>query len=92
MIVSLSNSKLKLGIFSYSYHLAFGKHPAFTAVNPNDRMDLFQFMDRSKELGVDGIQIDITHLESTDDAYLEKLSKYAQNLGFYVEYGSIMIE
>ena len=88
----VKEKKLKLGIFSYSYHLAFGKHPDFTAVNPDDRMDFFQFMDRSEELGVDGIQIDITHLESTDDAYLEKLSEYAQDKGFYVEYGSIMIE
>jgi sugar phosphate isomerase/epimerase len=88
----VKEKKLKLGIFSYSYHLAFGKHPDFTAANPDDRMDLFKFMDRSKELGVDGIQIDITHLESTDDVYLEKLSKYAQNKGFYVEYGSILIE
>lgn len=81
--------KLKLGLFSYSYHLAFGRHADY---KPTVKMDLFQFMDRAKEMGFDGIQIDITHLESHDSAYLAKLTKYAEDKGFYIEYGSTGIE
>lgn len=78
---------MKLGLFSYSYHLAFGKHDVFTPSEKN-KMDIFGFMDRAYELGFDGIQIDICHLESHEDSYLEKVGNYARNKNFYIEYGS----
>ncbi len=80
---------MKLGLFSYSYHLAFGKHDVFKPQNP---IDIFDFMDKTKEMGLDGIQIDICHLESSDDDYLFKVRDYAKSKGFYIEYGSTGIE
>lgn len=80
---------LKLGLFSYSYHLAFGKHPVF---EPERKMDLFAFMDRCKEFDLDGIQIDPQHLESWDEEYLQKIVDYAKNYGFYIEYGTTGVE
>lgn len=80
---------LKLGLFSYSYHLAFGKHPIFS---PTKKMNLFEFMDRCKEFGLDGIQIDPQHLESEDDEYLNKIVDYAKSYGFYIEYGTTGVE
>lgn len=80
---------LKLGLFSYSYHLAFGKHDIFKS---SQKMDLFEYMVRCKEMGLDGIQIDPTHLESYDDGYLQKIVQRANEYGFYIEYGTTGVE
>ena len=82
---------IKLGLFSYSYHLAFGKHDVF---QPKDHppMDLFRFMDRAVELGLDGIQIDPMHLERTDPDYLAQIVAYAGQRNLYIEYGTTGIE
>lgn len=81
--------KLKLGLFSYSYHLAFGKHDVF---KPQKPIDIYDFMDRAHSMGLDGIQIDICHLEKSTDEYLFKVRDYAKSKGFYIEYGSTGIE
>lgn len=83
------SKNLKLGLFSYSYHLAFGKHEIFS---PSHKMDLFEYMDCCKEMGLDGIQIDPQHLESSDDDYLNKIVQYANKCGFYIEYGTTGVE
>ena len=82
---------IKLGLFSYSYHLAFGKHDVF---QPKDHppMDLFRFMDRAVELVLDGIQIDPMHLERTDPDYLAQIVAYAGERNLYIEYGTTGIE
>lgn len=82
---------LKLGLFSYSYHLAFGKHDVFQP-KEHKPMDLFRFMDRVTELKLDGIQIDPMHLEKTDDAYLDEIVAYAKERNLYIEYGTTGIE
>ncbi|SHH60360.1 sugar phosphate isomerase/epimerase family protein [Clostridium grantii] len=87
----LKNKKLELGLFSYSYHLAFGAHDVFTP-KETKKMDIFSFMDRVKELGFDGIQIDPMHLESYKEDYLNKVLNYAKNKGFYLEYGTTGVE
>ncbi len=79
-----TRSDIKLGLFSYSYHLAFGAHEVFT---PSKRMTLYQFMDKAKEMGLDGIQIDATHLQSTGSEYIDRLKSYAGAHGLYLEYG-----
>jgi sugar phosphate isomerase/epimerase len=79
-----TSSGIKLGLFSYSYHLAFGAHEVFT---PSKKMNLYEFMDKAKEMGLDGIQIDAIHLQSDDKRYLDSLKGYAEDQGFYLEYG-----
>ena len=55
-------------------------------------MDLFRFMDRAVELGLDGIQIDPMHLERTDPDYLAQIVAYAGQRNLYIEYGTTGIE
>ncbi len=77
---------MQLGLDSYSYHLAFGAHPDFA---PKKKMSLFQFIDRVKELGLAGFQIDPMHLASKDDAYLKHVLAYTKESGLFLEYGAM---
>jgi sugar phosphate isomerase/epimerase len=80
---------MKLGLDSYSYHLAFGAHPDF---QPTKKMNLFQFIDRVKELGLDGFQIDPMHLASRDENYLQEILFYAKEQDLFLEYGAMGID
>lgn len=82
---------MKLGLFSYSYHLAFGKHELFTPLL-HPKMDIFTFIDKANSLGLEGIQIDICHLQSHEPTYLSKVRDYAQQHDLYIEYGSTGVE
>jgi sugar phosphate isomerase/epimerase len=79
---------MKLGSDSYSYHLTFDAHPDFM---PTQKMNLFQFIDRVKELGLDGFQIDPIHLESKDKNYLRDILIYTQEKDLFLEYGTMGI-
>ncbi len=80
---------MKLGLDSYSYHLAFGAHPDFS---PQNKMDLFQFMDKVTELKLDGFQIDPMHLGGKDDVYLSDVLRYAKEKNLFLEYGAMGVE
>ena len=80
---------MKLGLDSYSYHLAFGAHTDFC---PKNKMDLFQFMDKVEELRLDGFQIDPMHLGSKDDFYLSEVLNYAEEKNLFIEYGAMGVE
>ena len=80
---------MKLGLFSYSYHLAFGAHEVF---RPKQRMDLFGFIERIREIGFDGFQIDPMHLASRDDAYLERIVSAAREGDLYIEHATTGVE
>ena len=79
---------LKLGLFSYSYRMAFGSHD----VKPRQPMNLFEYIEHVHDLGFDGIQIDLTHLTSHDPAYLAELRSAAEERKLFVEYGSAYLE
>lgn len=76
---------LKVGLESESLHLFF----------QNKRMDIFQFIEKAHELGVDGVQINIVKdynldenwgaLGSNSPEHLEKLKKLIQKYNLYVE-------
>lgn len=80
---------MKLGLDSYSYHLAFGAHPDFL---PSKKMNLFQFIERVKQLGLDGFQIDPMHLESKDEIYFREILNYAKEKKLFLEYGAMGID
>lgn len=77
---------MKLGLDSYSYHLAFGAHPDFA---PRRRLTLFGFIERVAALGLDGFQIDPMHLASRDRSYLAEVCAAAAGHGLFLEYGTI---
>ncbi|MGB6032085.1 MAG: sugar phosphate isomerase/epimerase family protein [Bacteroidota bacterium] len=73
-----------LGLDTYSHHLAFGRHPDF---HPRRPMDLFAFIEKVSEYGLNGFQIDPMHLGATDDEYLTTVREEAESRGFFLEYG-----
>lgn len=80
---------MKLGLDSYSYHLAFGAHPDFA---PKQKMTLFQFIERVAELCLDGFQIDPMHLKNRDRIYLSELLASAKEKKLFLEYGAMGVE
>ena len=69
-----------LGLETFSYHLAFGY----------GKMDIFGFVDRTAELGLDGVEInvegdDLTHLGSEDPGFLREVRSLIEQHGLYVE-------
>lgn len=80
---------MKLGLDSYSYHLAFGAHADFS---PKRKMTFFEFIERVAELGLDGFQIDPMHLESREKPYLQEILKTTQENNLFLEYGTIGVE
>ena len=69
-----------LGLETFSYHLAF----AF------GRMDVFDFIERTAELGLDGVQINaegrrLGHLGSDDPSFLKEVRQCIQEHHLFVE-------
>jgi sugar phosphate isomerase/epimerase len=75
---------MRIGLDSYSYHLAFGTHTHFHTSRP---LDLFGFMEKLAEYGLQGFQIDPLHLKSTDREYLVALREAIEEQGLFVEVG-----
>ena len=80
---------MKLGLDSYSYHLAFGAHEDF---NPSKKITLFDFIDKVTALGCDGFQIDPQHLASKEDSYIKEVLSYTKEKKIFLEYGSMGVE
>jgi sugar phosphate isomerase/epimerase len=80
---------MKLGLDSYSYHLAFGVHPDFS---PRHRMTLLDFIGRVAALGLDGFQIDPMHLASRDRTYLAEIRAAAAAKNLFLEYGTTGVD
>lgn len=76
---------MKIGLETESYHLHF----------QNKRMDIFDFIRRTAELGLDGVQINIIKdknldpdwgtLGSNDPEHLKKVRQEIEKYGLYVE-------
>lgn len=81
--------RLKLGLDSYSYHLAFGAHPDF---KPRRPLSLLAFIERVAQLRLDGFQIDPLHLKSWDRHYLATVRAAAEAQGLFLEFGAIGTE
>src|SRR5579872_7145330 len=77
-----------IGANVYSYGLASGspwlghdKH-----LKRNRPLDVFQFMEKCKAAGVDGIQLQDNQLESFEKKYLENVRQKADQLRLYLEF------
>ena len=69
-----------LGLETFSYHLAFAY----------GQMNIFDFIQRTAELGLDGVQInveghDLAHLGSDDPGFLREVRATIEGLGLFVE-------
>ncbi len=69
-----------LGLETFSYHLAFAY----------SKMNIFDFIKRTAELGLDGVQInaegaDLAHLGSDDPGFLREVRATIDDLGLFVE-------
>ena len=72
---------MQIGLESFSYHLAFAL----------GRMDIFGFLRRTADLGLDGVQINVVrgpvwgHLGGDSRDHLEKVRAMARELGLFIE-------
>ena len=74
------NETMKIGIDSYCYHRFFGEsYP--DQDKPTKQMTMKDFINRAKELKVDGVSIDTCFLESTEKSYLEELNAMLDEYG-----------
>ena len=80
---------MQIGLDSYSFHLAFGRHADFSPAKP---ITLFDFIDRVHDLGFDGFQVDPQHVISDDPAYLDQVREKADAHGLFIEAGAMGCE
>jgi len=71
---------MRLGLETFSYHLAFAY----------GRMDIFKFIEKTAELGLDGVQINVegdnlAHLGSDAPGFLHEVKSTIDHHGLFVE-------
>ena len=72
---------MKVGIDSYCYHRFFGEvYP--DQDKPEKLMTMKDFLNRAKQLKVDGVSLETCFLESKEKAYLEELNAMLNEYGF----------
>jgi len=79
---------MQLGLATYSYHLAFGKHPDRRADGP---MTLAKCLKRARDLGFSAVQVDPAHFNPEKDSP-KWVRKLADSLGLALEAGSIGVD
>ncbi len=75
---------MRLGLDSYSYHLAFGAHPDF---DPPIPWTTSRFVDRVAELDLDGFQLDPMHVSLNQPSVWDAVRQQADQYGLFVECG-----
>jgi sugar phosphate isomerase/epimerase len=75
---------MRLGLDSYSYHLAFGAHPDFDPPTP---WTTSRFVDRVAELELDGFQLDPMHVSLNQSSDWDAIRQQADRYGLFVECG-----
>lgn len=71
---------MKIGLESFSYYLAFS----------SNKMDIFSFIRKTKELGLDGVQInmegdDLGHLKDDGPEYLKEIRSLCDDSGLFID-------
>ena len=64
---------MKVGISSYCYHRYFGEIYDGLQTNPSRKMTIDNFIERARQLNVDGISLEEKYLPSHDIVYLKEL-------------------
>lgn len=78
---------MKLGIHNYSYYMhgLGGRWMGFEPPWPNP-MDVFGLQEKTAQLGLDGVHLDMAAIGSTDPDHLEKVGKDARDKGLFMEF------
>jgi sugar phosphate isomerase/epimerase len=79
---------MKLGLITWDYRFAMGRKVC--DYNAPAVMDIFGFVDRVAELGLDGFMVEAEWI--LDDEMGKKLRAYAEKHGLYIELGSWGVE
>jgi len=76
---------MKIGIDSYCYHRFFGEVYNFERSKqklPEKNMTMDDFLERAKQLGVDGVSLESCFFPSYDDGYFRELKAKLDDYGF----------
>ncbi|MCL2828170.1 MAG: sugar phosphate isomerase/epimerase [Oscillospiraceae bacterium] len=76
---------MKIGIDSYCYHRFFGEVYNFERSKqkpPEKNMTMDDFLERAKQLGVDGVSLESCFFPSFDDGYFRELKSKLDDYGF----------
>lgn len=76
---------MKLAIDTFSYHMHFGKH----RYKPPVPVGLEWYLNKSKNLSMDGIHLDPCHYDVEND--MERITGFSHENGMYVELGAMGI-
>lgn len=72
---------MKIGIDSYCYHRFFGDWYPDLQTDPGRRMTVWEFLDRARALGVEGVSLECCYLPEPTDAFLSSLRERLESLG-----------
>ena len=72
---------IKVGIDSYSFHRFFGEVYPGTKT-PDKKLTTFDFLNRAKEMGADGVSLESCFIESFEDDYLVKIKEFLDENNF----------
>jgi 3-oxoisoapionate decarboxylase len=78
---------MKLGLQTYSLHLAFGKHPDCKHHPEKLKISLEDSIEKAAGWGFSTLQIDPVHLNNKSAAYGAKIAKLAKDRGITLELG-----
>jgi len=81
---------MRLGLQSFSLHLAFGLHP--DSMHYPDKLSLEACLTQARRWGFTAVQIDPIHLTDRSPAYLERVRALAGDLGLVLELGILGFE
>ena len=81
---------MRLGLQSFSLHLAFGLHP--DCAHYPDKLSLESCLAKARAWGFSAVQIDPVHLTDRSPGYLERIRALADELGLVLELGILGFE
>ena len=81
---------MRLGLQSFSLHLAFGLHP--DCIHYPGKLSLEGCLAKARDWGFEAVQIDPLHLTDRSPGYLERIRARADELGLVLELGILGFE
>jgi len=83
----MKGKAMKIAVESYCYHRFFGEWYPGLQSDPGQRMTVWDFLRRARELAVSGVTLDAYYLEPLDDPFVDRLSDSLQECSMDVVWG-----